>query len=289
MLRQAALAGLLLALLPSAAWPASAKPAGTLGKIAARKEIRMGYRTDVPPFSFVDESKQPAGYSIDLCNAIAARVAVTLQDPTIDRKFIPVTAENRLDAIQKGRIDIECGVTSVTLSRREQVDFTNVVFITGGSLVLRKGHEVESLADLKRKRIAVIRGSTTEGVLSDLLTKAGITPDLLQLGSMDEALMALGDRKADAIAEDRFVLIGAVQAKKLQDTVSLPPFLYSYEPYAFPVRRDDASFRLVADEALADLFRSGKIWDVYDHWIGALGAKPSEALAKVFALQAVPN
>ena len=289
MLRPAALFGAFVALSMLTPAFAAAKPEGTLKQIAARDTIVMGYRTDVPPFSFQNERKEPIGYSIDLCNAIAARVAVTLKKPEINRKFIPVAADQRIDWVRKGRIDIECGVTTVTLSRRAQVDFTNTVFITGGGLMLRKGDDVESLKDLKRKRIAVIRGTTIESALIDRLGKAGIRPDYLSVRSLDEALSALMDRTADAVAEDRLVLLGAAQSRNLKDKVFLPPVLYSYEPYAFPVRRNDAAFRLVADQALADLFRSGEIWEIYDRWIGALGAKPSEELGRVFSLQAVPE
>jgi len=289
MLRPAVLFCAFVALSSLIVTAAEAKPEGTLKQIASRGTILMGYRIDAPPFSFQNDKKEPIGYSIDLCNAIAARIAVTLKKPELNRKFIAVTADERLKAVQKGRIDIECGVTTVTLSRRAEVDFTNIVFITGGGVMLRKGDDVESLKDLKHKRIAVIRGTTIEGALVDRLAKAEIKPDFISVKSMDEALSALTDRKADAVAEDRLVLLGLAQTRGLKDKVALPPFLYSYEPYAFPVRRNDAAFRLVADQALADLFRSGEIWEIYDRWIGALGAKPSEDLGRIFSLQAVPE
>ena len=98
-------------------------------------EIRLGYRTDAPPLAFNDEEGQATGYSVDLCRRIATAVKDELKLGDLKVTFVPLTSAERIDAIVKNRADIECGATTITLSREEKVDFTVMTFVTGGSVL----------------------------------------------------------------------------------------------------------------------------------------------------------
>src|SRR5215469_15089850 len=104
----------------------------TLDQIKKSGEIRLGYRTDAPPLSFNDSSGQAVGYSVELCKRIAAAVKDHLRLKDLKTTMVALTSEDRLDAIVNNRADIECGVTTITLSRAEKVDFTLMTFVTGG-------------------------------------------------------------------------------------------------------------------------------------------------------------
>ena len=108
---------------------------GTLDKIARTGEILIGYRTDASPLSYENADGKPSGYSVDLCRRIAAGVKAHLGKDDIETKFVPVTSDDRISAIVSGKIDIECGSTTITLSRLEHVDFTLPTFVTGGSVL----------------------------------------------------------------------------------------------------------------------------------------------------------
>ena len=88
---------------------------GKLKSIAETKTIIIGHRTESVPFSFVDTNGEPMGYSVDLCKRIAAGIQQQLELPKLDVKFVPLTAENRIEKVASGEVDIECGNTSDTI------------------------------------------------------------------------------------------------------------------------------------------------------------------------------
>ena len=108
-----------------------------------------------------DDGK-PAGYSVDLCTRIAASVAKELALPNLQVKWVKVTPANRIQSVVNGTVDLECGSTTASLSRQEQVDFSLMTFVDGASLLTAAGTNWRGLADLTDKRIAVIPGTTTE-------------------------------------------------------------------------------------------------------------------------------
>jgi len=114
---------------------AHAQPGSTLKRIADSKSIVLGYRTEAAPFSFAAPDGQPAGYSVDLCKRVVASLEQQLKVPGLAIKWVPVTAANRIAQVTGGFVDLECGTTTVTLGRLEQVDFSNLIFVDGGSFV----------------------------------------------------------------------------------------------------------------------------------------------------------
>ena len=137
---------------------------GTLESIAKRGEFRIGYRTDARPLSF-EQGGQPAGYSVDICRRIAVGVREHLKLPDMKVTYVKVTSDNRIDAVAGGDVDIECGATTITLGRQERVDFTLMTFVTGGTILSMQKNRIASMGDLAGKRVAVIRGTTTEQAL----------------------------------------------------------------------------------------------------------------------------
>ena len=145
--------------------------AGTLDQIKASGEIRIGYRTDAPPLAFNDGSGQAAGYSVDLCKRIATAVKEQLKLANLKVTFVPLTSADRLDAIVKNKADIECGATTMTLSRERKVDFTLMTFVTGGSLLSLADSNVSALSDVAGKSVAVVTGTTSQPALESALKK----------------------------------------------------------------------------------------------------------------------
>ena len=109
-----AVAALALALPLIAAAPGSA---ATLDKIKEASTINLGYRADARPFSFRDDAGAAAGYSVDLCQKIADQVKAELKLEKLTINWVPVTAEDRFNAVQQGKVDLLCGADSTTLPR----------------------------------------------------------------------------------------------------------------------------------------------------------------------------
>ena len=98
--------------------------AGVLDRVVQEKAIRIAYREDAPPFSFKDKNGEPAGFMVDLCRAVAKKVAEERNLPSLNVAYVPVTAADRFDAITQQKADLLCEPTSATLSRRQLVDFS---------------------------------------------------------------------------------------------------------------------------------------------------------------------
>jgi ABC-type amino acid transport substrate-binding protein len=261
---------------------------GTLARIKASGAMNIGYRESSPPFSFMGPDKRPVGYSIDLCMHVAGAIQKQLGLADLKLAWVPVTAGNRIDMVVQGKVDIECGTTTASLSRQERVDFSLMTFVDGAGLLTTKAANLRGPADLAGKRIAVIPGTTTEQALAAYLKAGFIEAQVIRVNGPAEGLAALERGSADAFASDRGVLIGLAVTSKDPARFVLPNLEFSYEPYGLMLRRNDAAFRLAVNRALAGLYRSGGIAPIYERWFGAFG-KPGQALQAMFLLNGLPE
>jgi len=184
---------LFLALLCVLAAPAAAQSV-TLDKIRKTGVITMGYVEGSAPFSFTDAGKQPQGYSVDLCRAVASGIRAQLKLASLETRWVPVTIQDRLEAVKSGRVDIECSTTTWTLSRQADVDFSLVTFVDGGSILTRTESEAGRLTDFGGKRIAVITSTTTEKVLRETLARRSIKAEVVTVRTRDAGLQLLDQR-----------------------------------------------------------------------------------------------
>jgi len=261
---------------------------GTLKKIKTAATLTLGYREAVPPFSFPGPDKRPVGYSIDLCKHVAGAIQKQLGLADLKLDWVPVTAENRIDRVVQGKIDLECGTTTMTLARQERVDFSLMTFVDGGSLLTKADLQLRGVGDLAGKRIAVIPGTTTESALSKFLKSEFVTAETVKVKNPVEGVAAIDKGLADAFASDRGILIGIAVTSKDPAAFGLANVLFSYEPYGFMMRRNDAAFRLAVNKALAGLYRSGDVVGIYDRWFGSFG-KPTQAVQAMYLLNGLPE
>jgi len=257
---------------------------GTLAQIQKSGEIKIGYRATEPPMSFLDADKKPAGYSIDVCNVIAEAVEKKIEKD-IKITYVPVTAQNRFKALTDNKIDILCGSTTKTLARSELVDFTQLTFVTGASLMTPRQSTVRK-DGFNDKKIGVVKGSTTKAAVLNLLKETETQAAIVAFNSAGEGLAALKKKKIDAFSADQIVLIGMILAESNPGNFMIDSNLFSFEPFALALRRNDADFRLIADREISSLYRSKKILAIYEKWIGRhLGQSPMlfQALIKLNA------
>ncbi len=262
---------------------------GTLKSIKDRKAILIGYQRDAYPMSFDGANGQPEGYSIELCRRIADEAGKAVGIDKLEIKFVPLTLENRFDAVASGKVDIECATSTVTLGRAQKVDFTNLTFVDGGGLLVKKGSGIRNVAGLVDETVAVIPGTTTEKSLKDALARSFINAKVVQVPDHSAGIAAVTSGKASAYASDQAILVGLLaKAGEAGANVELAPAQFSYEPYAFMIRRNDSDFRLVANRALARAYRSKDIVNIFEKWFATLG-KPGEVLVVMYALNATPE
>jgi ABC-type amino acid transport substrate-binding protein len=186
-------------------------------------------------------------------------------------------------------IDILCGATTKTLSRGEIVDFTELTFVTGASLLSLKSAPVAGVADLQGKKVAVVKDTTTIDALEGALKQALIEAQVVPVASAAEGFAALQNGQVNAFSSDQVVLIGLLLTSANRDNFVISNELFSYEPFALAVRRNDADFRLVADRVLSHLYRTGEVVQIYEKWFGEIKGRMPSALQAMYQLSATPE
>jgi ABC-type amino acid transport substrate-binding protein len=279
-----------IALLAVAAASASAQDLQeTLKTIQQTKAIRLGYLQDSVPFSFADDSKQPAGFSVELCKRVAGGISQQLGIADLEIKWVPVTLENRFEQVRNGSIDLECGISTNTLSRQKIVDFSLTTWVDGASFVVNPAvSSARKLADLSGKKVGVIPNTTTERAIAEISKKDYLSITLVPVKDHLEGMNALKDGKVDAYSSDQAVLIGLAFAVRDQFRVLISEQPFSYEPYGLVMRRGDPDFRLAVNTVVARLMRTAQIMEIYQRWFSKLG-KPSPLLVSTWATNGLPE
>jgi glutamate/aspartate transport system substrate-binding protein len=262
---------------------------GRLKKIAQTKTIAIAYRSDAMPFAFADDRKQIDGFSIDLCRRVANSIERQLNiKGGLQIKWVPVTVQSRFEAVAKGRADMECGSSTITLSRLKQVDFSSIIFVETTGLLVKTASGVKSLDNLSGKKIAVIGGTTNERAINAQLKRRLLSATVVPFKSRDEAFAALEEDKADAFASDKLLLVGAVTKAKDPRSLTLLTEELSFEPYGIVLPRGDSSLRLAVNTGLAQLYSSGQVVEIFRRWFEGFGQIPS-IIQAAYILGSIPE
>ena len=267
-----------------ALFAATAVHAQTLEKIRKQGTINVGYIDGAAPFSFSDPNGEPQGYTVDLCRAVVDGIAAQLKRG-VKPRWVKLTIQNRIDAVRQRKVDLECSTTTWTLTRQQLVDFSLVTFVDGGGLLVGAKSETARLQDLGGKRIAAIRGTTTEKALRGALARYSVQAEVVPVERRDDGLTLLREAQVDALAADRTTLIGVVVMSGTgAGNYRLLDQDFSIEQYALMMKRGDHDFRLAVNRVLARIYRSGEIEKIYDRWLGPLGP-PSVLLSATYFIQ----
>lgn len=261
--------------------------AGTLDRVKDSGEFKIGYREDAAPFSFKNELGEVAGYSIDLCRNVAVQVKNQLSLGDLKVTYVPVTAENRFEAVQNGSIDILCGPTSVTMSRREMVDFSIFTFVDGASVLYLAGGP-SNFEALGGHKVGVRRGTTTEESLNATLEKFALNAEVVEVADHGDGLGKLEKGEISAYFADQAILIYLAAGSGSPEKLRLSDRHFTNEPYALALQRGDDDFRLLVDRTLVHLYRSGDIGQIFHNAFGKR-AKPSGPLKILYTIQRVPE
>jgi glutamate/aspartate transport system substrate-binding protein len=251
-----------------------------LKTIVAKKVIRIAFRADDRPFAFLNEAKEPLGYSIDLCTQVTKSIGQQFGVPDLKIEWVPVTVETRFSAVASGKADIECGSSTVTLGRMKEVDFSNLIFVESTGVLVAAASNIHSFAELAGKKIAVVAGTTNERVVNEQVKARNLNVTVVAVKDRDEAVAALEAGKVDGFASDKLLLAGA-QIKHPEALAMLPDDL-SIEQYAIVLPRGDWALRLAVNTGLAQIFRSGKTVDLFERWF--FGSRPGILLEALYAL-----
>ncbi len=263
---------------------AQAAQADTLKRIQETGVLRIGHRADARPHSFADGTGNAQGYIVDLCREVALTLRNHLKRD-IRIQFTPVTAQNRFEMVRENKIDLLCEPSSITISRRELVDFSIPTFVDGAGIAFR-GKEIERFEDFAGKKIGVLNGTTTHELLKTTLSQLGTRAEIVAVNDHRDGVRLLGEGKLDAYFADRGILAYLYSRRDRGQDFKLGKRYFSYETYGLAMQLGDAPFRLLVDRTLARLARDGKIEALANK---NFGMSADELLRTMIAINSLPD
>jgi len=284
-----AMAGLVISglVVAGAGFAPPAVAAGTLDRLRQDKTLRIAYRQDAPPFSFQTGSAEPEGFIVDICRAVGQSLTQQLTLPSLNIVYVPVTVNDRFEAIHQGKADLLCEATTATLSRREIVDFSLATFVDGASLLIRIDGP-QSLQAMAGRKIGVLGGTTTEEALRNSLQDGDIAADVVPAKTHSEGLAMLDSNEISAYFADRAILQSLLKDSKDPKKLMLADNYLTVEPYALALPHGDEDFRLAVDRALSHLYRNGEITKIFAaSFKGQM--EPSGILKTLYLITGLPD
>lgn len=274
--------------------------AQSLDRIAATKILHLGFIDGQMPFSAKGGDGRPSGYAIDLCNEVTK--AVEVQVPDVKALYVETTLTDAFHDLVSGKIDLLCGAVTATLSRRELVDFSQPIFVSGVTAVLRRDSpdDVRSLVfderQISRPRSPMLRafathtfgvraGTTAETVLRKTMQIEGYGAAILEYDNHEAGIAALEAKQIDAYFADRSLLIGLLQHLHPTVDLQIADHWYTHEPYGLALTRGDWAFRLLVDQTLSKIYASPAYPALLRKYFGDL----APTIANTIAAQSLPE
>lgn len=261
--------------------------AGTLDDIRKNGTLRAAYREDAAPFAYKSASGKPAGFMVELCEAVARNLAQQLKLPGLKVEFVPVTTQNRLDAIRQRKADLLCDSLTETLERRAIVDFSIATFVDGTSFAIRNDgpRDIQQLAG---KKVGVVAGTLTQEELSRSLAAVHVNAQIVPFALFEQAMTALENGNIAAYFAGGAMLTARIKGHKDAARIMLANTYLSIEPFALAMRLGESDFRLAVDRALSQIYRSGQIATIFGNNFGP-NARPTPQLQTLYMIATLPE
>jgi len=215
----------------------AASAQATLKAVQDRGQLVCGANGTLAGFGRPDPQGNWTGFDVDFCRAIAAAI---FNDPT-KVKFVPLTASDRITALQTGEIDVLSRNTTWTMSRDTTlgIDFAAVNYYDGQGFMVRKSLKVNSALELNDASVCVQQGTTTELNLADYFRANNMSLKTVTFATADEAVKAYDTSRCDSYTTDSSGLYGErLRLTNPEDHIVLPEII-SKEPLSPAVRQGD--------------------------------------------------
>lgn len=261
-----------------------------LKRIDGRGYVTIGHREASVPYSFINAEQKVEGYSVDLCLLAVATIRERLGKPNLEVRYTSINTSNRIPLVANGTVDLECGTTTNTLARHEQVAFSPVFYITGTRLLVKSESPIKQIEDLEGQRIAVLQGSSNEQALRALNDQKGLKLSLVYAKDLGEGALLVETDRVDAFAADggQIEVYAATKARK-PGSLAVVGRLLTYDPYSAMFQKSDPEFALLVLKAYAEAFRSGAAARAFETRFGPLGIPLDPLLKSAFEIQALPR
>ncbi|ASB53974.1 ABC transporter glutamine-binding protein GlnH [Bacillus velezensis] len=236
----------------------------TLASIKDRDKIIFGVKTDTRLFGLKNPSSGDIeGFDIDISKQLAKDI---LGDEK-KAEFKEVTSKTRIPMLQNGDIDAITATMTITAERKKEVDFSDVYFEAGQSLLVKKGSSIKSIEDLgKGSKVLAVKGSTSSQNIREKAPDASV----LEFENYAEAFTALKAGQGDALTTDNAILYGMADENK---QYQLTGETFTDEPYGIAVKKGQSGLIKEINASLKKMKADGRYEKIYKKWIKEEPAK----------------
>lgn len=230
-----------------------------LDRIKDNSTIVISYAEASVPFSYVGPNG-PVGFGVDVSRKVADAVKAHLGLADLKIRWNAVTLSTRFPMVVTNTVDLECVTTTNTRARQEMVAFSNTFYVADEGMAVRRDSGIATSADLAGKRVAAVRGTTTE---ASLLAR-GAT--VVAAANNRRAMAALVEGRADAYAAAASIVAGEMLSLPDASALKIVGTGGAREPFGCMLPKGDAAFKKVVDGALTTMMKSGEMEAIYNKW-----------------------
>ncbi|ARW07667.1 transporter substrate-binding domain-containing protein [Bacillus atrophaeus] len=230
----------------------------TLEAIKDNDKIVFGVKTDTRLFGLKNPSSGDIeGFDIDISKQLAKDIA----GDENKAEFKEVTSKTRIPMLQNGDIDAIVATMTITDERKKEVDFSNVYFEAGQSLLVKKGSAIKSVKDLnKGTKVLAVKGSTSSQNIREKAPDATV----LEFENYAEAFTALKSGQGEALTTDNAILYGMANENK---DYQLTGKTFTDEPYGIAVKKGQSELVKEINASLKKMKSDGRYDEIYKKWI----------------------
>ena len=260
-----------------------------LERIKTNHEVVIGYRQSSIPFSYLDPSQQPIGYTVDLCREVVETLKQKLQLPELQIKLVAVDLSTFIPLLQNGTVDMECGSTVHTLKRAAQVDFSLVTAAASDQLLVKSDSPVNEIEDLANKAVAVPAGSTNAALVQAINAQKQLNMRVVMVKDQAEGFLAVSTGRVEAYVTDNVILYGLKKRAPDPQAFRVTGRPLSYLPYGIVLAPNNSGLLSVVNETLANMNRSGRTAELYSKWFAQVGMPISDLTQSIYKINSFPQ
>ncbi|MGU3369797.1 glutamine ABC transporter substrate-binding protein GlnH [Bacillus mycoides] len=235
------------------------KQGGAIEQIKKRGKLVVGVKNDTNLFGLKNPSTgQVEGFDVDVAKALAKKILG--DEKKLELK--EVTSKTRIPMLKNGDIDAIIATMTITEERKKEVDFSDVYFKAGQSLLVKKGSNIKSIDDIKQGvKVLAVKGSTSTNNIRQKSPEATV----LEFENYSEAFTALKAGKGDVLTTDNAILYGMAKQDANYEVVGK---IFTDEPYGIAVQKGADDLTKEINNLLKDMKTSGEYDKLYEKWIG---------------------
>lgn len=230
-------------------------PLPALGAAEESRVLLVRGDQNYPPYEYIDENGQPAGWNIDLIKAVAEAEGLNISirlGPWDEVRY----------GLETGQVDILAGMY-YSPERARMVNFSSPHMVVSHAIFTRKGSAIRSPDDLKGKTILVQRGD----IMHDFIRNLGVAEKIVPVENQEDALILLSKGQYDCALVAKLQGIAVIDRLGLTNIEPVGPPIEPRD-YCFAVSPANAHLLPAINEGLAIVKTSGKYQDLYRKWFG---------------------